>query len=97
MFGSPLGRFLGVKFKHFINLMFLKDTNSGSLVKVVDVNQLFIPTTEAVEAQLQAGQNEQPTRSFEKQSLVFPSGEKLPQCWVDPNYRSDLPAQPQAS
>lgn len=74
--------------------MFLKDKQSGSLVKITDVDQLFLPTTATISGQIQAGQNEQPTRSFSKQELTFPSGEQLPRCWVDPNYRADMPPQP---
>ena len=39
-------------------------------------------------AQIQAGEEEQPAESLKKSDLVFPSGENLPQCWLDSNYKS---------
>jgi hypothetical protein len=34
------------------------------------------------------GQEEQDPETFMKQNLVFPSGENLPLCWLDANYRN---------
>ncbi|AFZ34702.1 hypothetical protein Sta7437_1129 [Stanieria cyanosphaera PCC 7437] len=67
--------------------MFLKDKQSGSLLKVVELDDLFSPTHDTVQGKLQDGQNEQPTESFSKEDLVFPSGENLPLCWLDADYR----------
>jgi hypothetical protein len=67
--------------------MFLKDKQSGSLLKVVELDNLFSPTHDSVKGKLQDGQNEQPAESFSKENLVFPSGEDLPLCWLDADYR----------
>lgn len=66
--------------------MYLKRKDNGLLVKVVDQTALIDPLKDAVSAQIQAGQEEQPPEEFNKENLLFPSGEKLPQCWVDVNY-----------
>ncbi|MGF1535821.1 MAG: acetyltransferase [Elainellaceae cyanobacterium] len=75
--------------------MFLKRKGEDDLVKISDVEALFNPATAQVTGQIQAGQNEQPSASFQKSDLMFPSGEALPQCWIDANYRMDMPAEPQ--
>jgi hypothetical protein len=63
----------------------LKDTND--LVKIVDVKELIDPNIDSIHAQDQEGQEEQETDIFKKEELVFPSGESLPRCWLDANYR----------
>ncbi|WP_236095963.1 acetyltransferase [Lyngbya confervoides] len=60
---------------------------SATLVKVMDLEALFNPLRDQVQGQHQAGEEEQPPRWFPKQGLAFPSGEALPQCWTDANYR----------
>ena len=67
--------------------MFMKETQTGNLVKVLAAEELFDPMKNAVQACQQAGQGEQPPSQFEKSQLVFPSGEPLPQCWIDPDYQ----------
>jgi hypothetical protein len=37
---------------------------------------------------IQEGQEEQEPESVQKQNLVFPSGESLPMCWIDADYRT---------
>lgn len=68
-------------------IMFVKDTQDQTLVKIIDPEQLFDPVQQQVKGQQQAGQGEQPPREFDKSRLTFPSGEALPQCWTDPNYQ----------
>ncbi|MBF2004493.1 acetyltransferase [Chlorogloeopsis fritschii PCC 9212] len=68
--------------------MLLQLKDSGELVKIVDVQELIDPTIETIHAQEQRGQEEQFPESYQKQSLVFPSGEDLPRCWIDANYRN---------
>lgn len=68
--------------------MLLQIKDSGELVKIKDVQELINPNTDTVQAKEQEGQEEQQTDSYKKQSLVFPSGENLPRCWIDANYRS---------
>jgi hypothetical protein len=68
-------------------IMFVKDIQDQTLIKVVDAEQLFDPLQQCVKGQQQAGQGEQPPREFNKSRLKFPSGEDLPQCWTDPEYQ----------
>lgn len=69
--------------------MLLKIRNKeDELVKIADVSELINPSRKEVVAQIQAGEEEQPPEPFKKSDLVFPSGENLPQCWVDSNYKS---------
>ncbi|HEY9728197.1 MAG TPA: acetyltransferase [Chroococcales cyanobacterium] len=67
--------------------MFLKDKETGTLVQVIDIEELFDPNKNSISGQTQAGQEEQNPDSFEKNNLKFPSGEDLPRCWMDTNYQ----------
>lgn len=66
--------------------MFLKNKSTGDLIEIVDIESLFNPTQNSVPGRDQAGQEEQEPASFEKNDLIFPSGEGLPRCWMDENY-----------
>jgi len=68
--------------------MLLQLKDSGELVKINDVQELINPNSDTVQAKEQEGQEEQQTDSYKKESLVFPSGESLPRCWLDANYRN---------
>lgn len=68
--------------------MLLKSKKDGDLIQISEITELIDPFKDKVTGQLQAGQNEQPPEPFEKNGLIFPSGESLPQCWIDSNYRS---------
>jgi hypothetical protein len=70
--------------------MFVKRRDDETLIKVVNAEDLIDPFKEAVEGKQEGGQSEQPPESFEKSQLVFPSGESLPQCWMDPKYREKM-------
>lgn len=67
--------------------MYLKDKNNGDLVEVMDNNTLFDPNVEQIRGRYHAGEEMQDPADFAKSALVFPSGEALPKCWVDPAYR----------
>lgn len=67
--------------------MILQAKDSGSMVEVLDVKELINPATEEIKGQDQLGQEEQDPTSYKKTNLIFPSGEELPRCWVDANYR----------
>ncbi|QLE59257.1 acetyltransferase [Nostoc sp. TCL26-01] len=67
--------------------MFLQIKNSRDLVKILDIQELIDPNNDIVHGQDQEGQEEQETESFQKENLEFPSGESLPRCWLDANYR----------
>ncbi len=68
--------------------MFLQTKDTGNLVEIVDIQQLIDPNNDVVDGQGQAGQEEQDPEAFKKEKLVFPSGESLPRCWVDANYKN---------
>ena len=67
--------------------MFLQDKQSGSLIKIVELENLFNPLSDTVKGKIQQGQNEQPPELLKKTNLSFPSGEDLPICWLDKNYQ----------
>lgn len=68
--------------------MLLQLKENGELVKIVDVQELINPNTDTVQAKEQEGQEEQQADSYKKENLVFPSGESLPRCWLDANYKN---------
>lgn len=68
--------------------MFLRHKASNDLVEVMDLPALFDPFKSSISARLHAGEDMQDTEDFVKSDLAFPSGEALPVCWVDPNYKS---------
>ncbi len=67
--------------------MFLQLKGTEDLVKILDIQELLDPNNDIVHAQDQEGQEEQQSETFKKANLVFPSGEKLPLCWLDANYK----------
>lgn len=70
--------------------MYLMHKPSGDLVEVLTVDQLFDPFQREISGRFHAGEELQEPAAFAKSELVFPSGEYLPRCWVDPNYKSKL-------
>lgn len=68
--------------------MYLKQLSNGDLVEVLDLQGLFDPFEAAVQGRVHAGEELQEPAAFGKGELVFPSGESLPQCWVNPDYRA---------
>ena len=69
--------------------MFLQDKQRGVLVEVVDTLKLIDPMSDRISGKVQEGQEEQETEEIAKSNLVFPSGESLPRCWLDVNYRQN--------
>lgn len=67
--------------------MFLRDTKSGDLVEVLNIEQLGDPTQQSLKVAYHAGEEKGDPVSIEKSALSFPSGEALPVCWLDPHYR----------
>jgi hypothetical protein len=67
--------------------MFLKTRQDGSLVEVINLQQLFDPFATAVHGRLHAGEELQDPAAFLKADLLVPSEEALPRCWVDPAYQ----------
>ncbi len=68
--------------------MFLHNKETNSLVEIEDVQTLINPNQHEVVARSQSGEEEQEPESFHKGNLIFPSGEDLPRCWVDADYRN---------
>lgn len=69
--------------------MFLQSKERGILVEVLDVKNLVDPVQDKIHVQVQAGEEEQEPEEYAKTDLVFPSGENLPRCWVDADYRNN--------
>jgi hypothetical protein len=68
--------------------MLLQDKKTGNLVKVKDLQLLTDPNNSEIEIQIQAGEEEQDPELMRKNNLNFPSGEDLPICWLDVNYKN---------
>ena len=67
--------------------MFLKHSPSGDLIEVLDLVQMYDPLSAEVLGRFQSGEEVQEPEEFRKKDLVFPSGETLPLCWRDNQYR----------
>ncbi|ELR97370.1 hypothetical protein [Gloeocapsa sp. PCC 73106] len=68
--------------------MLLQDKETGNLVEVMDLQSLINPNNSEIVVRVQAGEEEQDPESMRKKNLSFPSGEDLPVCWLDANYRN---------
>jgi hypothetical protein len=67
--------------------MYLRHKPSNDLVEVLDLTSLFDPFQSQLQGRFHAGEELQDPAPFAKADLVFPSGESLPRCWMDPQYR----------
>ncbi len=67
--------------------MFLKSRNSENMVDVSQMAELTNLYHDKVLGCYQNGEEMQDLQEFKKSELVFLSGEELPRCWTDPNYR----------
>ncbi|NRB42829.1 MAG: acetyltransferase [Pseudomonadales bacterium] len=67
--------------------MFLKDRNNGHMIEVLSLQDLFNLYQQQIIGRDQVGEEAQEPESYKKSELLFLSGEELPRCWVDPNYR----------
>jgi hypothetical protein len=70
--------------------MYVKHRPSGDLVEVLALKELFDPNHKRIVGRYHHGEELQDPEHFDKSDLEFPSGEALPQCWLDPEYRSKL-------
>lgn len=70
--------------------MLLQEKETGALVEVMDFQSLINPMREEITIRVQAGEEEQDPEPKQKNELVFPSGENLPRCWLDVNYKDNL-------
>jgi hypothetical protein len=67
--------------------MYLRHKPSNDLVEILDLTSLFDPFQAQLQGRFHAGEELQDPAAFAKSELVFPSGESLPRCWIDPQYR----------
>lgn len=67
--------------------MLLQNKSSDTLIEIKDLETLFNPLKPEIEGRIQEGEEEQDPEPFAKQDLTFASGENLPRCWIDPDYR----------
>ncbi len=76
--------------------MFLKQKSSGDLVEVLELQNLYDPFKVEILAKCHAGQEMQDPEMFVKSELIFPSGESLPRCWLDSDYKHIIHKKSQA-
>ena len=67
--------------------MLLKQKSSGHMVEVLSLTDLINLNREEIVGRYQEGEEQQDPEKFDKDDLVFLSGEALPRCWTDPHYR----------
>lgn len=69
--------------------MLLQEKKTGQLVEIMDFQSLINPMRNEIIIRVQAGEEEQDPEPKRKNELIFPSGEDLPRCWLDVNYKND--------
>src|SRR5260221_112331 len=67
--------------------MFLKHRTTNHLLAVDGFDDLTNPTKQQVCARNQAGEEEQEPQLYKKDELAFASGEPLPKCWTDVDWK----------
>ena len=77
--------------------MFLKSKSHGELVELLEVQNLYDPFKQEILGRFHAGEELQDPEKFQKTELIFPSGEALPECWLDPDYRHIMHKQTQVT
>lgn len=68
--------------------MYLEHKTSGNAVEILDLSALFDPYQSKVSGRFHAGEEMQEAEDFAKSELGFLSGESLPRCWWDAQYRA---------
>ena len=61
----------------------------GHLVELAEIGDLINPNHTHIEGRVDYGEELQDPEQYAKTDLMFPSGESLPLCWIDPHYRDD--------
>ena len=69
--------------------MFLKHKFNGQLVEVLTLDSMYDPCLKEITGRMHAGEEMQDPETFPKSELIFPSGESLPVCWLNPHYREE--------
>ncbi|MCU7920193.1 MAG: acetyltransferase [Candidatus Thiodiazotropha sp. (ex Dulcina madagascariensis)] len=67
--------------------MFLMQKNTDKLVEILGLADLINPNHDEIVGRYHAGEELQDAETFAKDEMKFPSGESLPLCWLDANYR----------
>ena len=67
--------------------MLLQKKDNGTLIEIQDLIGAINPNQIELMGRVQSGEEEQEPELVQKQNLIFPSGESLPRCWIDPDYR----------
>ena len=70
--------------------MFLKHKLNGQLVEVLSLDSMYDPCLKEITGRMHAGEEMQDPETFMKSELIFPSGEALPICWLNPHYQEDI-------
>lgn len=68
--------------------MLMKNLETGHLVEVEDLTDLTNPFASTAIGRELWGEELQDPYEVEKAALGFPSGEKIPASWLDPNYQA---------
>ncbi|RMF23699.1 MAG: acetyltransferase [Cyanobacteria bacterium J083] len=76
--------------------MFLKQKSSDDLIEILEVQDLYDPFKPEILGRCHSGEEMQDPEMFPKSELVFPSGESLPLCWLDPDYKRTIQKKPSA-
>ena len=66
--------------------MFLKHKITKELVEIISIEDMYDPCMMEVVGRSHAGEEMQEPSGYVKQEMIFPSGESLPRCWLDPHY-----------
>ena len=69
--------------------MLLQKKENGTLVEILNIQEVISPNQTEVMGRVQAGEEEQDPEPIQKQNLIFPSGENLPRCWIDAEYQTE--------
>ena len=69
--------------------MLLQEKKTGKLVEIMDFQSLINPMRHEITIRVQAGEEEQDPEPKRKNELIFLSGEDLPRCWLDVNYKDN--------
>jgi hypothetical protein len=69
--------------------MLLQKKENGTLVEILDIQEVLSPSRAEIMIRVQSGEEEQDPEPIEKQNLIFPSGESLPRCWIDADYQKE--------
>ena len=67
--------------------MLLKQKSTGHMVEVLSLVDLINLNRTDIVGRYQEGEEQQDPQKFDKDDLLFLSGESLPRCWTDPHYR----------